>query len=263
MTAERRAELAELAERLGFVLAPTSPAQTPPPDAVDLDLFSQAFTHRSYLNEHGMPESWSNERLEFLGDAVLGAVVTDYLFHHHPELAEGRLSKIKSVVVSRRLLARVARQMELGRYLLLGRGEDQTGGRIRPSILANLFEALLGAIYLSLGFDRARELVLRLLLPEILHVASGELVVDHKSILQELAQRSCGTVPRYRVVRTEGPDHDKLFEVEVRLRERMIGAGSGKSKKTAEQKAAAAALGALKENPALLSGPTTVPEAEA
>ncbi|MBE7561302.1 ribonuclease III [bacterium] len=239
LTPERRQELLELCRSLDL------------PD-VDVQQLNQAFTHRSFLNEHGFDESLANERLEFLGDAVLGVIVTDYLFHHYPELQEGQLSKIKSVVVSRRLLSRVARHMDLGRLLLLGRGEDQTGGRIRPSILANLFEALLGAVYLACGLETTRALVLRLLSPEIHQVGSGEVVVDYKSMLQELAQRRTGAIPRYRVTHTEGPDHDKVFAVEARLLDHLLGAGSGKNKKTAEQRAAADALERMNEHPGLL-----------
>ncbi len=241
LSPERRQELLELSRSLQL-------------DSVDLERLNQAFTHRSYLNEHGFDESLSNERLEFLGDAVLGTIITDYLFHHYPQLQEGHLSKIKSVVVSRRLLSRIGRQMDLGRLLLLGRGEDQTGGRIRTSILANLFEAMLGAVYLSVGFEPTRRWVLRMLEAEIHQVHSGEEVVDYKSMLQELAQQRAGVIPRYKVIHTEGPDHDKLFMVEARLVDRLIGSGSGKSKKTAEQKAAADALERIREAPALLQG---------
>ena len=229
---ERREELSALCDQLGL-------------RDVDLCAFNQAFSHRSYMNEHGYPESESNERLEFLGDSVLGAVVTEYLYHEYPDLSEGQLSKIKSVVVSRRLLSRVARALDLGRCLLLGRGEDQTGGRIRMSILANVFEAVLGAYYVNCGFEATRQLALRLLAEEIESVVSGETVADFKSSLQELTQRRWGVIPRYRVVKTEGPDHDKMFEVEARMREEVLGAGTGKSKKNAEQRAAQAALDAL------------------
>jgi ribonuclease III len=219
---------------------------------IDRSLLNQAFTHSSYLNEHGFSESEGNERLEFLGDAILGAIITDYLYHNYPSLQEGELSKIKSVVVSRRLLARISKQLDLGRFLLLGRGEDQTGGRKRGSILANLFEALLGSIYLSNGIKKTTSFALRMLEPEMLRIAAGKTITDTKSLLQEIAQRLHGVIPRYKVVHTEGPDHDKSFVVEVRLLDCLTGSGEGKSKKSAEQLAAKSALTNLADNPDLL-----------
>jgi ribonuclease-3 len=209
------------------------------------ELLTLALTHRSYAYEHGgLP---TNERLEFLGDAVLGLTVTDELFHRHPDRSEGDLAKLRASVVNTQALADVARQLTdhgLGAYLLLGRGEENTGGADKSSILADTMESLLGAIYLHHGIGTVREVILRLfgnLLDAAPTLGAG---LDWKTSLQELtAARGLG-VPSY-VVSSTGPDHDKEFTATVIVMDTEYGEGIGRSKKEAEQKAAAAAWTAL------------------
>jgi ribonuclease III len=215
--------------------------------AADLpdDLLTLALTHRSYAYEHGgLP---TNERLEFLGDAVLGLTITDELFHRHPDRSEGDLAKLRASVVNTQALADVARKLTdggLGAYLLLGRGEENTGGAHKSSILADSMESLLGAIYLQHGIDKAREVILRLFGPLLDAAPTLGAGLDWKTSLQELtAARGLG-VPSY-VVSSTGPDHDKEFTATVIVTDTEFGAGVGRSKKEAEQKAAAAAWNAL------------------
>ena len=210
---------------------------------VDLpdELFTLALTHRSYAYEHGgLP---TNERLEFLGDAVLGLVVTDELFHRHPDRLEGELAKLRASVVNTQALAEIARNLTsegLGAYLLLGRGEVNTGGTDKSSILADGMESLFGAIYLQHGIDSAREVILRLCAERLDTAATLGAGLDWKTSLQELtAARGLG-VPAYSVTST-GPDHDKVFTAAVLVMDTEHGSGVGRSKKEAEQKAAAAA----------------------
>lgn len=213
----------------------------------DRSLFRRAMTHSSFLNEQGLPAWEGNERLEFLGDAVIGLVVTQALFEYFPEKKEGELSKIKSVAVSRATLARCAREMGLSRPLRMGIGEAKSGGMSRHSILAAVYESFLGAIYLDLGLESAREFCLRQLQPVIEELGSGDKAQDDKSRLQELVQRKTGQIPRYRVTRSDGPDHEKWFVIEVSLRGRIIAEGEGSSKKAAEQKAAQHAVEKIEE----------------
>jgi ribonuclease-3 len=198
----------------------------------------RALTHRSYAYENGgLP---TNERLEFLGDSVLGLVVTDTLFNGHPNLPEGQLAKLRAAVVQMGALAEVARELDLGAFVRLGRGEEGTGGRDKPSILADTLEAVIGATYIDCGLDSARELVHRLFDPVIERSALLGAGLDWKTSLQELtADRGLG-VPEY-VVKDSGPDHQKLFRAVVRVGSRELGSGEGRSKKAAEQLAAEAA----------------------
>ena len=202
----------------------------------------RALTHRSYAYENGgLP---TNERLEFLGDSVLGLVVTDTLFNEHPDLPEGQLAKLRAAVVQMGALAEVARELRLGAYVRLGRGEEGTGGRDKPSILADTLEAVIGATYVDCGLDAARALVHRLFDPVIERSALLGAGLDWKTSLQELtAVRNLG-VPEY-VVKDSGPDHQKLFRAVVRVGGRELGAGEGRSKKAAEQLAAEAAWRAI------------------
>lgn len=229
---DREAQLHELACRLGI-------------EFVELDLLSQAFRHSSYINENDLLHFEGNERLEFLGDSVLGLIVTDEIYRRYRDKREGELSKVKAMVVSRRVLAKKADEIELGRYVQLGRGEELTGGRSRRSILSNTFESLVGAIFLSGGIHFAHEFVLRYLNDEIEKCSKGRGLRDHKSELQEVAQREWGKLPLYRVVEVVGPDHDKLYKVEVLLDGTVLGGGQGKSKKSAQQAAARQALECL------------------
>jgi ribonuclease-3 len=210
--------------------------------AVEPSLLERALTHRSYAYEHGgLP---TNERLEFLGDAVLGLAVTDALYRTHPDLAEGQLAKLRASVVNTRALAGVARELGLGRWLRLGRGEETTGGRDKNSILADTTEALLGAVYLDRGVEAAVALVERLFGPLMHAAAQDGAALDWKTALQELsAVRGLG-VPDYRLDES-GPDHAKRFVAVVHVGGQPQGQGDGRSKKEAEQRAAEAAFGAL------------------
>lgn len=211
----------------------------------DEKLLVEALTHPSYVGEGEASRLHSNQRLEFLGDSVLGLIVSEYIFRRHPELAEGSLTKIKAVAVSEGALVQAARQLGLGDYLLLGKGEEASGGRARASILADAFEALIGAIFLQHGLEAAREFVLRVLSDSIAVIENRKHVPDYKSLLQELVQAEGRGTPTYHVLETSGPDHNKRFIVEVRARQVILGHGAGASKKEAEQSAAAEALAAF------------------
>jgi ribonuclease III len=208
-----------------------------------LDLLNQALTHKSYVHEQREPVQ-HNERLEFLGDAVLGLVISDYCYGKFANLAEGELSKLRASLVNDGNLARIARRLELGSYLLIGRGEELTGGRAKASLLADTFEALLAAIYLDSSLEDVYQVILRCF-QEDLNTVRQEGYRDYKSELQEYTQEKFGCVPTYRVVRERGPDHEKVFEVELTIREQLQGLGAGKSKKEAEQDAAQKVLEAL------------------
>lgn len=208
-------------------------------------LLAQALVHRSYLNEATEPGLVSNERLEFLGDAVLGLVIASFLFSRYPTVPEGRLTELRSHLVKGESLAQVARRLGLGEFMRLGRGEDATGGRARPLNLARMLEAIIGAVFVDKGFRATERWLLRLLEPELAALGGGELPEDAKSLLQHTAQTLYATTPRYHVVSTEGPDHDKLFTVEVLVGQRAIAAGRGRSKRSAEREAAEAALAAI------------------
>ncbi len=201
----------------------------------DSNLLNCALTHKSFANEAGAAE---NEQLEFLGDAIIGMLVSEYLYTHFPDYPEGRLSTIKSAVVSRPTLARKAGETELGNYLLLGRGEETSGGRKRPSILADAFEAVVAAIYLDSNLDQCRSFVMKQLEGEIEELSRNGFGKDHKGMLQEYAQSEYGFIPDYHVISTEGPEHKKCFEVTVSLKNAVWGRGKGASKKEAEKAAA-------------------------
>ena len=204
-------------------------------ETIDEPLLLRALTHRSYAYENGgLP---NNERLEFLGDSVLGLVVTDSLYAAHPDLAEGQLAKLRAAVVNMRALAEVARTMGLGEYIFLGRGEESTGGRDKASILADTTEAVIAAVYLSGGMPAASALVHHLLDPMMKTSASLGAGLDWKTSLQELTASGSLGVPEYHVTE-EGPDHKKSFGAECRVGSELMGSGSGSSKKEAEQMAA-------------------------
>ncbi len=207
---------------------------------VDRDLLQVALTHRSILNEDPTIAE-PNERLEFLGDAVIELAVSDHLYQTHPERAEGQLTTLRAAVVRAAVLAEVAHGLHLGAYLRISKGEDAAGGRSRPSLLAGALEAVIGAVYLDLGWDTARSLVARLLVPELKRVLAADTDApgkDSKSLLQELAQAARGLTPTYQVVNALGPDHAKEFEVEVRIGAEVAMRGTGPSKQRAEQAAA-------------------------
>jgi len=201
----------------------------------DPALLNQSVAHRSWCAESGAAQS--NERLEFLGDAVLGIIVTDYIYRTYPELPEGELAKVRASVVNSSALAEVAASLDLGSALLLGKGEDQSGGREKPSILADAMEALIGAVYLDQGWDGATDVVMRLFGERMNEAAAGPGGQDYKTRLQELSARFLEELPHY-VVLAEGPDHAKQFHATVYLGAEPKGEGEGRSKKQAEQAAA-------------------------
>ena len=210
-------------------------------------LLENALQHSSYANEHRGGGMRSNERLEFLGDAVLGVVTADYLFRKHPDLPEGDLTRLRAALVCEDSLHEVAQSLELGRHLKLGRGEEQGGGRRRPSILADATESVFAAVYLDGGMEAASELIHRVLLDKGREEAVEERRRDYKTELQELVQRKSGSTLGYRLVGSSGPDHAKVFEAAVLLNGEVFSTGTGHSKKEAEQAAAGAALEKLQQ----------------
>lgn len=198
-------------------------------------LLRQALTHSSYANEHRMKKLSDNERLEFLGDAVLEIVTSDFLYHEHTDVPEGELTRVRASIVCEQTLAFCTRALNLGDYLFLGKGEDQTGGRKRKSILSDAFEAIIGAIYLDGGFANAKEFIHRFVLNNVEHM---QLFYDSKTILQEIVQAHFKEELSYHLVGEEGPDHDKTFQVELQIGEQVYGIGKGRTKKSAEQEAA-------------------------
>lgn len=203
--------------------------------------FATAFIHRSFLNEAG-PNLESNERLEFLGDSVLSFIISSYLFKERRGDAEGDLTNLRSYIVKTKSLASASSGLNLGSYLKLSKGEELSGGRENPQILANTFEAVLGAIYLELGLETATRFVEEKLLPFFLAELKSGPPKDAKSFLQELAQTKTKQSPKYKILQTAGPDHAKIFSVGVFLEGRMIGEGRGSSKQLAEEQAASKAL---------------------
>lgn len=210
------------------------------------DLLCEALTHTSYVNEFKEQGARDNERLEFLGDAVLALLISEQVAAACPDLAEGALSKLRSRLVSESILARVARRIELGRLIRLGRGEERTQGRDKDSILANTLEAVLAAVYLDGGLDAAHQFSRRVFAPELAEVAGreagGGLSGDYKTQLQEWCQQRYGELPQYVTAKESGPDHRKTFEVQTVVQGRVWGRGVGRSKKEAEQAAAQEAL---------------------
>jgi len=214
----------------------------------DTDLVVQAFRHSSYVNEQAGVGLEDNERLEFLGDAVLDLAVSHLLMERNGGANEGDLSRFRSMVVDEAGLHDVASRLELGRYLLLGKGEDQSLGRQKPSILANVTEALIGAIYLDGGFDVAKRVVERVFAPLLEKVGTDDLVQDFKSLLQEFTQQAFKSLPKYRLTEETGPAHDKVFRIALAVNGIVLAEGMGKSKKEAEQRAAKEAFSRLKED---------------
>ena len=212
----------------------------------DPALLSEALSHSSYANEHRSAGLNSNERLEFLGDSVLGFVTAEFLFVQHPDLPEGDLTRIRAALVCEESLHEVAQSLDLGRYLMLGRGEEQGGGRERPSILADATESVFAAVYLDGGMEAAGALIHRVLLDKEREEAVEERRRDYKTELQELVQRKSGSTLSYRMVGSNGPDHAKVFEAAALLNGEAYSTGTGHSKKEAEQSAARAALEKLK-----------------
>ena len=208
-------------------------------------LVEQALVHRSYLNEAPELDLESNERMEFLGDAVLGIIISDRLYRDYPALSEGHLSQVRALLVRWDTLAQAAERICLGEYLILGRGEEMSGGRTRPSNLAGALEALIGAAFLDGGMTKARKLVLQCLQPELDKIAAGAVAIDSKSQLQHVVQARWHEIPKYRLVSAVGPDHAKTFRVEVVAHSEVLGQAEGRNKKQAELAAASEALDAL------------------
>lgn len=210
------------------------------------DLLNQAFLHRSVANEN-LQCKGNNERLEFLGDAVLGMAVATYLYESLENLQEGDLAQIKSVVVSEAILSKIALKIGIDECLVLGKGEEMSGGRQKKALLADAMEAVIGAYYLDSGYDKAEKLVLSLIIPEILEVIEKKHTKDAKTQLQEFVQKKYKICPKYELCSISGPDHDKTFEVLVRIGNKVFGPEKGKNKKSAEQSVASLALKELEK----------------
>ena len=205
------------------------------------NLVDQVFTHRSYLNEAKKQLS-SNERLEFLGDSILSFLVSEYLYNNYPELPEGELTNLRSSIVKTKTLALAAEELDLGNYLFLSKGEEEGDGRKNHSLLADTFEALLGAVYLSSGLNNVKSIITSFLLPKLTKIIEGKEYKDAKSSFQELVQDIYRVSPNYKVLEETGPDHSKQFTVGVYVNDTLFGKGQGKSKQEAEQVAAHVAL---------------------
>jgi ribonuclease III len=236
MNEQRMQRLRELEERLGYRFG-------------DIGLLENALTHRSFVNENPALPSKDNERLEFLGDAVLELTITDMLMRKFPDAAEGQLSKLRASVVNEQPLAELARRFRLGEFLLLGRGEETSGGRMKPSLLANAFESMIAALFLDSGFDRTAAFIESFFAPLIDQGGTTPVYRDYKTAVQEVCQIRFRDVPRYVLISEIGPDHDKRFETSLVVGERIIATGTGRNKKEAEQQAAKTAMQALQEMP--------------
>jgi ribonuclease-3 len=208
----------------------------------NISLLEQALVHSSYVNENPGLAPTSNERLEFLGDAVLGLVVAERLYQDFPQFTEGQMTRLRATLVRRETLARMAQAIGLGDHLYLGKGEETSGGRQKPVNLAGAIEAVIGAIFLDQGLARARDFTLGLLEADLQKAVTRGDIIDYKSELQELIQAREQQTPTYHVIESTGPEHDKRFTVEVRVGDVLLGLGSGRSKKAAESEAARAAL---------------------
>jgi ribonuclease-3 len=208
----------------------------------NISLLEQALVHSSYVNENPGLAPTSNERLEFLGDAVLGLAVAERLYQDFPQFTEGQMTRLRAALVRRETLARMAQAIGLGDHLCLGKGEETSGGRQKPVNLAGAIEAVIGAIFLDQGLARAKDFTLRLLEADLQKAVTRGDIMDYKSELQELIQAREQQTPTYHVIESTGPEHDKRFTVEVKVGDALLGRGSGKSKKAAESEAARAAL---------------------
>jgi ribonuclease-3 len=226
--------LAELEAALGFVFE-------------DKSLLRRALTHRSFLNENPDLPWLDNERLEFLGDAILGFVTAEHLYHRFPEMKEGELTSLRAALVRGQTLAEFAAQLDLGPFLLISRGEEAGRGRARPALLAATFEAVLGALYFDRGLSSVRDLIVRLIDEKTQNILKERLDRNAKSLLQELSQGRLKLTPGYRLVATQGPDHAREFTVEAMLGDIVYGVGQGRNKQAAEQEAARNAISRLEE----------------
>ncbi len=222
----------EIESRLGYIFE-------------NKELFTEALTHRSFYYENPNTSSSHNERLEFLGDSVLGFVIVEYLFLSDKNLTESVMAKIKSYLVKEAVLSEIADSLSLGKYLRLGKGEEATGGRAKKSLLSDTIEAVLGAIYLEGGYQKARDVVLRLFREKIDSIMHSAVFADYKTELQEKTQLLFNTLPEYRVIKQEGEEHKKVFTIEVYINGKRFGRGTGKSKKEAQTFAAKEAIAKL------------------
>ncbi len=229
LTNQEQKQLTEFSERIGVHIE-------------NLEYLKEALTHRSYINEIKDPSLHHNERLEFLGDAVLELLSTEFLFKKYPDRPEGELTSFRAALVRTESLAEEASRMGFGEFIYMSKGEAASGGRNRPYILANTFESVLGAIYLDQGLEVCERYLSEKLLPKIDHIVQNRLDVDPKSKLQEVAQETMKVTPMYKIKSESGPDHDKTFVMNVYLNDFEFGEGSGKSKQEAEQNAADSAL---------------------
>ncbi len=213
----------------------------------DKELLKRSLTHRSYLNENKGEDLKNNERLEFLGDAVLELAISEHLFQEYPDRPEGELTSFRAAVVKTENLAKVSKELGLGNFLLMSKGEEMTGGREKEYLLANTFEAVLGGLYLDQGYEAARAFVTKHLIPQIETVVKYRLDIDAKTKLQEKAQNLFKTTPTYKVIYEKGPDHDKVFTVSVTINKKAYGEGTGVTKQKAEDAAANEALKKISE----------------
>jgi ribonuclease-3 len=217
----------------------------------DKSLLKQALIHRSFINEAlNGAELSHNERIEFLGDAILELIITEYLYQAYPEYKEGELTSFRAATVRTTSLAITAEKLELGEFVYMSKGEERTGGRYRPYILANTFEAMLGAIYLDQGLETVKAFLHRILVPKIKNIVEQRLDIDHKSKLQEIAQEKTGLTPSYHLLNAVGPDHNKEFTMCVKVGEFVFGEGKGHNKQEAEENAASKAIDAWDSNQA-------------
>ncbi len=211
----------------------------------DKGLLVQALSHSSYVNENPSAGGESNERMEFLGDSVLGFIITQYLYRHHPNRSEGELTLMKSVLVSEGTLARIAKGLDLGKYLYLGKGELSSGGIKRASNLSNALEAILGAVYLDGGMTEAKRVTIALFENDLKRIEANRHTLNYKNLLQTYSQEHRDVIPDYVLLESRGPQHGKVFKVEVKIKGEALGRGSGRTKKQAEQEAARVALKSL------------------
>ncbi len=235
ITQSRKQQLQEIEKKLGTKF-------------ISFDLIDRALTHSSFVNENKRKDLSDNERIEFLGDAVLKLAVSDYLYLHYPEKNEGDLTKIRAAVVSDLSLSEKAKNLNIGQYLLLGENEKLSGGDKKKSNLANALEAIIASIYLDSGLEEAKKVVINLLKDDIEKAASEGFIIDYKSALQELCQKNKWGLPFYKVLKELGPKHNRIFLVEVRIKGLGYGFGRGRTKKEAEQSAAKTALTKVKNS---------------
>lgn len=223
VSAKRKKELKEILKKVNFRFK-------------DLKLLNLALSHRSYVNENNLKEN--NERLEFLGDSILSFVITEYLYKKYPEYSEGELAKIRSFIISEDTLSKIAKRIGLNKYILIGKGEESSGGRNKTTIIADAFEAFLGSCYLDSNIRQIKKLILKLFKTEIEMVVENKHEKDYKTLLQEYSQKTFKQYPVYKLVNKKGPEHNRTFFVKVFVNGKAIGSGEGKSIKNAEKEAA-------------------------